>query len=107
LDYDYSASAEAGGVKVPLLVSAISNIVVGLFWMSFCFGVFFTVPMIVLCIFEFTLWARADSLSPHELAAQAKTVGIFEILVGLVNLPTFICGIIVLINAGKVGTPSW
>src|SRR5262245_3830736 len=70
LDYDYPASAAAGGVKVALLISAISNIVVGLFWMSFCFGVFFTIPMVVLCIFEFTLWTRADSLPPHELANQ-------------------------------------
>jgi hypothetical protein len=63
--------------------------------------------MIVLCVFEFTLWARADSLSAHELANQAKILGFCEILVGLVNLPTFICGIIVLINAGKVGNVSW
>ena len=90
------------GVKVPVLISAISNIVVGLIWASTCFGIVFTVPMVILCIFEFALWSKADGLSPRRLGGQAKTLAIFEIVVGLANTPTLICGIIVLINSGKL-----
>ena len=91
------------GVKVPLLVSAISNILVGLFWLSMCFGAVFAVPMFVLSVFEFLLWSQADDLPERRFADKAKTMGIFEIIVGLANTPTLICGIIVLINAGKLG----
>lgn len=90
------------GIKVPVLISAISNIVVGLIWAATCFGIVFTIPMVILWIFEFALWSQADSLSPRELGGRAKTLGIFEIIVGLVNTPTLICGIIVLINSGKL-----
>jgi hypothetical protein len=58
--------------------------------------------MVILCIFEFGLWSKADSLSPQRLGGQAKSLAIFEILVGLANTPTLICGIIVLINSGKL-----
>lgn len=93
------------GVKVPILISAISNIVVGLLWAGVflpCFGLIFTIPMFILCIFEFVLWSQADSLSGRKLGGKACTLGIFELIVGLANLPTMICGIIVLINSGKV-----
>ena len=90
------------GIKVPVLISAISNIVVGLIWAATCFGIVFTIPMIILCIFEFRLWSKADNLSLRQLSGEAKTMGIFEIVVGLANTPTLICGIIVLINSGKL-----
>jgi len=90
------------GIKVPVLISAISNIVVGLIWAATCIGLVFTIPMVILCIFEFILWSQADNLSPKELGGRAKILGIFEIIVGLVNTPTLICGIIVLINSGKL-----
>jgi hypothetical protein len=95
------------GIKVPLLVSAIANIVVGLVWVSTCFGFVFTVPMTILCVFEFGLWAKADSLPVSDLAGRAKTIGIFEIIVGLANIVTLICGIILLINCSKVEDPTW
>lgn len=97
------ASARAS-VKTPVLISAISNIVVGLFWLSTCFGAILTVPMIILCIFEFQLFSSADSLPDAELGARAKNLGIFQIVVGLFNIASLVCGIIVLVNAGKLET---
>jgi hypothetical protein len=79
-----------------------ANIVVGLIWAATCFGIVLTIPMVILCIFEFALWSQADSLSPRQVGGRAKTLGIFEIIVGLANTPTLICGIIVLINSGKL-----
>lgn len=90
------------GVKVPVLISAISNIVVGLIWASTCLGILFTIPMVVLCCFEFALYSKADSLPLRRLGRDAKTLAIFEVVVGLANTPTLICGIIVLINSGKL-----
>jgi hypothetical protein len=95
-------STSRDGIKVPVLISAISNIVVGLLWAATCFGLVFTIPMIVLCIFEFMLWSQADSLPVTQLSGRAKTLGIFEIVIGLANTPTLICGIIVLLNSGKL-----
>jgi hypothetical protein len=96
----------ASGVTIPLLVSAISNIVVGLLWCYTCLGVILAIPMFLLCIYEFALWARADSMSLPALASSAKARGILEIIVGLANTPTLICGIIILINAGKLQSAS-
>ncbi len=90
------------GIKVPVLISAISNIVVGLIWAATVLGIIFTIPMVILCIFELTLWSQADSLSLGQLRRRAKTLGIFEIIVGFVNIIALICGIIVLINSGKL-----
>jgi len=80
------------------LISAIANIVVGLLRLSTCFGIVFTIPMIVLCVIEFSLWSKADDLSQRQLRQQARTLAIFEVVVGLANTPTLICGIILLIN---------
>jgi len=57
--------------------------------------------MIVLCIFEFSLWAKADKMPKQKLAEDVGRLSIFEIIVGLANTPTLVCGIIQLINAGK------
>lgn len=90
------------GVTVPVLISAISNIIVGLLWLSTCFFAFLAIPMAILCIFEFALYAKAEQLHPMELRAKAQNLGVFEIIIGLVNTPTLICGIIVLINSSKL-----
>ena len=87
--------------KVPLLISAIANIVVGLLRLSTCFGIVFTIPMIVLCVIEFSLWSKADDLSQRQIRQQARTLAIFEVVVGLANTPTLICGIILLIKTGQ------
>ena len=90
------------GITAPVLISAIGNIVVGLAWAATCFGIVLTIPMVILCVFEFSLYAQAGRLPPPTLARKAKTLGIFEVIVGLFNLISLVCGIIVLINAGKI-----
>jgi hypothetical protein len=97
-----ATSNSRSAIKTCLLVSAIGNIVIGLFWLSSCFGVVFTVPMVILCIFEFTLYAKIDDLPVPVLVPKAKTLGIFEIIVGLANIVSLVCGILNLIHTGKV-----
>jgi hypothetical protein len=90
------------GIKICLLISAVSNILVGLLWASTCFGIVFTVPMILLCVFEFVAWSRVDEQSNWEVSSSTHTLGIFEIIVGLANTAALICGIINLMNSGKL-----
>jgi hypothetical protein len=100
-DDDYIEPSRSG-VKIPLLISAIADLVVGLIWIATCFGAFIGVPMILLCVFEFSLYGRADSLPRNVLAGKAKTLAIFQIVVGLFNMITLVCGIISMINAGNL-----
>ncbi len=90
------------GVRTPILVSAIANIVVGLIWMATCFGIIFTIPMVVLCIFEFRLYSSVDEIPATELAERAGKLAIYEFFVGLFNTVTLVCGFLVLINSGKL-----
>jgi hypothetical protein len=94
------------GILVPVLISAICNILVSLVWLSLCFTFFLAIPLIILCICEFVLYSQASELPPNSLASKAQTLAIFEILLGLFSTPTFICGIIVLINANKLSKQS-
>jgi transcription elongation factor Elf1 len=89
------------GLYVPVLISAIGNLVVGLLWAATGCGIVLAIPMFVLSIFEFVFYSEADRLAPIDLAGKAGTIGIFEILCGLFNIVSFVCGIILLINKGK------
>lgn len=98
--YHYGRSAGfSAGIIAPLIVSAIFNILLGLFWISTCIGAIVGVPMIVLAIFEFIAMGKANS--GHDRAgtvSMVQVIGVLEIIAGLFNLVSLICGIIVLIN---------
>ena len=98
----YRAGISRNGIKVPVLISAIGNIVFGLAYACTCYGLILTVPMIILCIFEFSLYGEPDDMPPVALVSKARTLGVFEIILGLFNLISLVCGIIVLINASKL-----
>lgn len=97
-----SQRVSISGITTPVLISAICNIIVGLFWLSTCLGVVLAVPMFIMSLCEFIFYATADPDRPKEAASNATLIGWLEIIVGLFNLVSFICGIIVLINASKV-----
>jgi hypothetical protein len=85
------------GAAVPVLISAIGNILVGLFWIGTCFGAPLGIACIILCIFEFIFFANRESYNLEKFRTATLSLGIFEIIVGLFNLISFVCGIIVLI----------
>lgn len=95
-------SQRAGSLIIPVLISAIGNVLIGFAWASTCFGIVFAIPMWILCVFEFHLYANADNIPPQRLASKMNTLGILEIVVGLCNLVSLICGILTLINASKL-----
>ncbi len=88
-------------LKVPLLVSGIFNIVVGSIWAITCLGFVLTIPMWILAAYELSLYRQADDLSSAELAARAKSLSVYQIIAGVLNTPTLICGIILMIQSGK------
>ena len=89
-------------VMVPILVSAISNIFVSVIFVSTCFLAPLAIPLVILCIFEFSLYSYAENYSRTELYTKVNRIGIFEVIVGLLNWVTLICGIIVLVHVGKL-----
>jgi predicted RNA-binding Zn-ribbon protein involved in translation (DUF1610 family) len=95
------APGDRRGIKVPILISAISNVVLGVIWICTVICIPIGVPMVVLCIFEFVLYADADRLHLGRLIQRARTFAIFEIICGLLNWVSFVCGNIVLINKRK------
>lgn len=90
-----------GLLTTPILISAIGNIVVGLIWFAtvICFPI--GIPMLILSIFEFIYYANSDRLSSEELIRRAGTLAVCEIVFGLCNTVSLVCGILLLINKGK------
>ncbi len=91
-----------GWVKVPLLVSAVSNLAIGLAWVSLCVTAPLGIGLWVLCAFEFRLYGELEEIDGKEAARRAHTMGIVEIVCGLVNFVSLACGIVVLIESGKL-----
>ena len=91
-------------ITLPILISAIANLVGGYLWLilSSCFAVFLTAPMLVLCAFEFIFFARAPQMSARDLDRRATTLGVFEIILGIFNGVSFVCGILVLLHVMKL-----
>jgi len=89
-------------VTTPLLISGIGNVVVGLLWLVTCYGIIFTVPMVILCVFEFSLYWNAPRMRPVQLVSRAQTLAVFEILVGLMNGVSLVCGILVLVGCSNL-----
>ena len=89
------------GIKVCVLISGIWNIVVGLFWISTLCGVFVGVPQIVLAVFEIVYFTQADNKPLPDSLAHARLLGAFEILSGLFNGVSFVCGIVTLVLASN------
>lgn len=95
--------AEIGMVRIPMLISAISNIIVGLFWASTIIGIVLAIPMWILCVFEFITHSRLDGRTrPAVLLGAVVTIGVFEIVLGLFNIFSFVCGILVLVGTGSL-----
>ncbi len=91
-------------LKIPLIVSGVFNAVVGIAWAFTCIGLVATIPMCILAYHEIQLFQKADKISLTEFAAETKALTIYQIVVGVFNTPTLICGIILMVQAGKYET---
>jgi len=97
------ARPDYNSVRVPILVSAIFNILLALMWFGTCFLFFLGIPVLVLAVFEIIMFARlGDPAQAKGAAGRAKLFGILEICTILVgNVASLVCGIIVLVNAER------
>lgn len=111
-------SSSRNGIAVPLLISAILNVIGGLVWASAFLWSLTEWPteqiltvitavlsglMGTLSVYEWLLWSKTDRLSPNDLSRRATSLGIRMCIVGLLTNPiTLICGIIVLSNGYQV-----
>lgn len=102
-----SSGAALGGralrpLTVPILVSATANLLAGYLWfLASCFGPFISAPLLVLATFE--LWTAVRTpREPEDLRRRATTLGLLELLAGVFNLVSLVCGTLVLLNLGRV-----
>ena len=99
----YTEPPEAPGIiTTPLLISAIWNCMAAVLWLATCFGVIFTVPLVVLLIFEFMLYADLNNKNKLVPPSKVKRIAICEIIAGLISLAPLVCGIIILTNISRV-----
>lgn len=98
-----------GGVKVPILISAIVNILAVLGWLSTVFLAFIAILPLVLMIFEFVYFGKLNGrIPPWTLKGAVTTIAVLEICSLLYgNWISCICGIIVLCNVGGLNPPAY
>ena len=96
-------SADPTPIRVALVVSAIFNILSAIGWAFTCVGLILSVPLVILAIFEFLLFGKLGSPPYAQNRGRAQVIGILEICTILAgNLPSMVCGIIVLVFLDKL-----
>lgn len=89
-------------IKIPLLISAIFNCLVALGWVSTCFLFFLAIPLVVLAVFEFMLFSKFTNPSTVPPRSKVQMFAILECCtIVLGNVPSLICGILILVNLDK------
>lgn len=72
-------------IQFGLLLSAIFNFIFAALWMITVVGIVLTVPLVILACFELRLRSQADGMPDALFVSQAKTVAVFEIIVGVLG----------------------
>ena len=89
------------GVKISVLISGIFNLLAGMFWISTVCGAFIGIPQLVLAIFELVYIAQVDRMSLQDARSQAQLLAVFQIISGMFNLVSLVCGILILAFASS------
>lgn len=90
-------------VRIAILVSAIFNLLAAVSWAFTCIGIVLSVPLIILAIFEIMHFNALGQPPYGPKRPRAQLLGILEICTILAgNLPSVVCGIIVLAFLDKV-----
>lgn len=85
------------GIPICILVSGIANIVIGCLWICTILGVVIGVPQLILGLFEIVYFCQSSNVSTQQAIAKARILGVLEIVSGLANLVSLICGIMVVV----------
>jgi hypothetical protein len=89
-----------------MLVSAWANVGMGLLWMSIArFGLFLGIPMILLAASEIYLCLAQRYFGSFRIKLQAaRAIAMSEMIVGLANGVSLICGLIIIIVAKRLSS---
>lgn len=90
-------------LKIPLLISAISNCAIGALWALTCFGLVLALPMGLLAWNEVKLYKKVDKIPNDQFGADAKSIAFWQIVAGVLtaNIPSLVCGILLMIKGGE------
>jgi hypothetical protein len=93
-------ASDVPGVRVPILVSGIFNVLGAIGWALPCITVFLSAPLLALAIFEFLQYGKlGDPARRASALSSTRVIGILEICTILLgNVPSMVCGILVLVN---------
>ncbi len=100
--YDYPPPI----VTAPIIVSSCWNAVTAVGWMVLvpCFGFVIALPYVLLAIYEFSTFQRAESMPPHELHERCGVLAVLQILLGLTNVVPVVCGVLLLVYRDRLLT---
>lgn len=121
LSIDGFDRSRANGVRVPMILSAVSNLLFGVFWAArFPFGLRFISPGWGVTVLEHAFigfWALAaveivfastitSGASPRRAANWSVAVALAEIVAGLFNWFGLICGALVMVGQFRLRRSS-
>ncbi len=95
-------------LKIPLLISTVSNCVYVALWAASCIFIFMAIPLGFLAWNEYKLYQEVDRIPNHQFGARAKSLSVWQIVVGVVtfNIPSLVCGILLMIKGGEHERPG-
>ncbi len=90
-------------LKIPLLISTVSNCVYVALWTASCIGVVLAIPLGFLAWNEYKLYQDVDRIPDYQFGARAKSLSVWQIVVGVVtlNVPSLVCGILLMMKGGE------
>jgi hypothetical protein len=91
-------SSDARSIRIPLLVAAISNIIIGVLWFLTYAGIIVAVPLWVLCYFQFREHSRLGTTPFVGRADAVSKLAVWTIVGGLFNWVALVCGILLITN---------
>ncbi len=89
-------------ISTQMLVAGVANLAFGLLYVSTVIGAVIGVPMFALGLCELLNHSKIDSLDADQLKSKASLYGTLDIIAGLFNLVSLICGILTVAKSGNV-----
>ncbi|MFK7817676.1 MAG: DUF4339 domain-containing protein [Planctomycetaceae bacterium] len=90
-------------LKIPLLISAISNSALALIWVLTCVFSFLAIPLAILAWYEVKLYRKVDLIPNDQFGSEVKGLAPYQIAAGVLggSIPSLVCGILLMIKGGE------